>query len=185
VAIFNTRGELPRFAQLLRGKAVPRSRPIGSRIKRSAPCSRRPCEKRASFIGSQVKHSLRKSPRHQPRQKPAVLSVSLLSALRASVLRRAVSQLVSPRAATNALATFAVGSLLAPVFGVAARGFSTQRSLRSACVARGLTLRSTGEPTAHHQARAGGTPYIFTGPGLAARRCLPVNSNVRPHTNSS
>jgi hypothetical protein len=45
---------------------------------------------------------------------------------------------------------------------------------------RRLTLRSTGEPTAGHHARAGGTPYIFTGPGLAACRCLPVNSNVRP-----
>jgi hypothetical protein len=183
VAILNTCGELSRFAQLLRGTAVPRSRPIGSQIKRSAPCSRRPCEKRASFVGSQVKLSLRKVPRHQPRQKPAVLSVSLLSALRASVLRRAVSQLLSPQASTRASARFAVGSLLAPAFGVAARGCSTQRSLRSAYVARGLTLRSTGEPTAHRQARAGGTRYIFASPGLAARRCLPVNSNVRPHEN--
>ena len=45
----------------------------------------------------------------------------------------------------------------------------------------GLTLRSTGAPTAGHQARAGGTRYIFTGPGLASCRCRPVTSNVRRH----
>lgn len=44
-----------------------------------------------------------------------------------------------------------------------------------------LTPRSTGEPTAGHQARACGTPYIVTGPGLASCRCLPVSSNVRCH----
>ena len=43
----------------------------------------------------------------------------------------------------------------------------------------GLTPRSTGAPTAGHQARAGGTRYIFTGPGLASCRWSPVNSNVR------
>jgi hypothetical protein len=123
--------------------------------------------------------SLRKVPRHQPRQKPAVLSVSLLSALRASVLRRAISLLVSPQAATRALAKVAVGSFFAPAICVVATGCSTQRSLRSVWVARGLTLRSTGEPTAGRQARAGGTRCILTGPGLAACRRLPVNSNVR------
>ena len=46
---------------------------------------------------------------------------------------------------------------------------------------RGLTPRSTGAPTAGHQARAGGTRYIFTGPGLASCRWCPVTSNVRPH----
>jgi hypothetical protein len=50
---------------------------------------------------------------------------------------------------------------------------------------RRLTLRSTGEPTAHRQPRAGGTPYIFTGPGLAVCRRLPVTSNVRPQNNPS
>ncbi len=49
--------------------------------------------------------------------------------------------------------------------------------LRDPC---GLTPRSTGAPTAGHQARAGGTRYIFTGPGSAACRWRPVNSNVRP-----
>ena len=44
-----------------------------------------------------------------------------------------------------------------------------------------LTLRSTGAPTAGHQARAGGTRYIFTCPGLASCRRLPVSSNVRQH----
>src|SRR5688572_12838360 len=34
----------------------------------------------------------------------------------------------------------------------------------------GLTLRSRRGPTASHQARAGGTRYIFTGPGLASCR---------------
>jgi hypothetical protein len=47
---------------------------------------------------------------------------------------------------------------------------------------RGLTLRSTGAPTAGHQARAGGTRYSFTGPGLASCRWCPVSSNVRRHT---
>jgi hypothetical protein len=43
-----------------------------------------------------------------------------------------------------------------------------------------LTPRSSGAPTAGHQARAGGTRYIFTGPGLASCRCRPLSSNVRP-----
>ena len=34
---------------------------------------------------------------------------------------------------------------------------------------------------AGHQARAGGTLYIFTGPGLASCRCRPLSSNVRHH----
>jgi hypothetical protein len=42
-----------------------------------------------------------------------------------------------------------------------------------------LTPRSTGEPTAGHQARVGGTLYIFTDPGLVACRWLPLSSNVR------
>jgi hypothetical protein len=41
---------------------------------------------------------------------------------------------------------------------------------------RRLTGRSTGAPTAGHQARAGGTRYIFASPGLASCRCRPVNS---------
>ena len=43
----------------------------------------------------------------------------------------------------------------------------------------GLTRRSSGAPTAGHQARSGGTRYIFTGPGLASCRRRPLNSNVR------
>ena len=46
----------------------------------------------------------------------------------------------------------------------------------------GLTPRSSGAPTAGHQARVGGTVYIFTAPGLASYRCRPLSSNVRPHT---
>ena len=44
---------------------------------------------------------------------------------------------------------------------------------------RCLTPRSSGAPTAGHQARAGGTRYIFTGPGLASCRRSRLNSNVR------
>jgi len=42
-----------------------------------------------------------------------------------------------------------------------------------------LTLRSKGAPTAGHQARAGGTLYIFANPGLASCRWCPLSSNVR------
>ena len=48
---------------------------------------------------------------------------------------------------------------------------------------RGLTPRSSGAPTAGHQARSGGTRYIFTGPGLASYRRRPLSSNVRPKAN--
>ena len=47
-----------------------------------------------------------------------------------------------------------------------------------------LTPRSRRGPTASHQARAGGTRYIFTGPGLASCRRSRFNSNVRPHSRS-
>ena len=46
---------------------------------------------------------------------------------------------------------------------------------------RCLTPRSSGAPTAGHQARPGGTRYIFASPGLASCRCRPLSSNVRPH----
>ena len=46
-------------------------------------------------------------------------------------------------------------------------------------VQRGLTLRSSGAPTAGRQARSGGTRYIVASPGLAACRRRPLNSNVR------
>ena len=45
---------------------------------------------------------------------------------------------------------------------------------------RGLTLRSSGPPTACHHARAGGTRYNFTSPGRASRCRGPLSSNVRP-----
>ena len=44
---------------------------------------------------------------------------------------------------------------------------------------RCLTPRSSGAPTAGHQARAGGTRYIFASPGLASCRRRPLSSNVR------
>ena len=43
-----------------------------------------------------------------------------------------------------------------------------------------LRIRSTGEPTAHHQGPVGGTRYIFANWALASHRRLPVTSNVRP-----
>jgi hypothetical protein len=50
---------------------------------------------------------------------------------------------------------------------------------------RCLTPRSKGAPTAGHQARAGGTRYIFTSPGLASHRWRPLSSNVRPQKTHS
>ena len=49
-------------------------------------------------------------------------------------------------------------------------------SYRCGC---GLTPRSSGAPTAGHQARSGGTRYIFASPGLASCRRRPLSSNVR------
>ena len=48
---------------------------------------------------------------------------------------------------------------------------------------RGLTPRSSGAPTAGHQARSGGTRYIFASPGLAPCRRRPLTSNVRQRRN--
>ena len=44
---------------------------------------------------------------------------------------------------------------------------------------RCLTPRSSRAPTAGHQARSGGTRYIFASPGLASHRRCRLNSNVR------
>ena len=44
-----------------------------------------------------------------------------------------------------------------------------------------LTPHSSGAPTAGHQARSGGTRYIFASPGRASCRRRPLSSNVRPH----
>jgi hypothetical protein len=57
-----------------------------------------------------------------------------------------------------------------------ARRVATRRSRAQ----RGLTPRSSGAPTAGHQARSGGTRYIFASPGLASCRRRPLSSNVRP-----
>ena len=46
-------------------------------------------------------------------------------------------------------------------------------------VRRCLTPRSSGAPTAGHQARSGGTRYIFASPGLASCRWRPLSSNVK------
>ena len=57
--------------------------------------------------------------------------------------------------------------------------------LLAACAGCGLTPRSRRGPTASHQARAGGTGYIFTGPGLASCRWSRLSSNGRPHKTST
>ncbi len=44
-----------------------------------------------------------------------------------------------------------------------------------------LTPRSSGAPTACHQAPATGSVYIFRGRGLASCRRAPLSSNVRRH----
>jgi hypothetical protein len=59
-------------------------------------------------------------------------------------------------------------------------GFRSHRTRRGPAYSHcRLTPRSSGAPTAGHQARAGGTRYIFTGPGLAPCRRRPLTSNVR------
>ena len=55
---------------------------------------------------------------------------------------------------------------------------SLRRLLPQSDARRRLTPRSSGAPTAGHQARAGGTRYIFTSPGLASCRRRPLSSNV-------
>ena len=60
-------------------------------------------------------------------------------------------------------------------FGVAPQCTSYSSPVRHC----GLTPRSSGAPTAGHQARSGGTRYIFASPGLASCRCRPLSSNVR------
>ena len=59
--------------------------------------------------------------------------------------------------------------------------FCTQvREVRffSRAAGRGLTWRSTGAPTAGHQAPADSTVYIFAGRGLASCRWRPVTSTL-------
>ena len=58
-------------------------------------------------------------------------------------------------------------------------GASSSESLLANGRKRCLTPRSSGAPTAGHQARSGGTRYIFASPGLASCRCRPLSSNVR------
>jgi hypothetical protein len=62
----------------------------------------------------------------------------------------------------------------------AAESFVCKITRRASSAHGCLTPRSSGAPTAGHQARAGGTPSIFTGPGLVACRRRPLSSNVRP-----
>ena len=53
------------------------------------------------------------------------------------------------------------------------------RCMRGNTATRCLTPRSSGAPTAGHQARSSGTRYMFASPGLASCRRRPLSSNVR------
>jgi len=64
--------------------------------------------------------------------------------------------------------------------GVGQQELRTPRRSRPSHAGPGLTLRSRRGPTAGHQARSGGTRYIFTSPGLASCRRSRLTSNVRP-----
>ena len=65
------------------------------------------------------------------------------------------------------------------------RRASQRRSQHSAWATRcSLTRRSSGAPTACHQARPV-VRYILHSPGLASCRRRPLNSNVRQHKNTS
>lgn len=68
-------------------------------------------------------------------------------------------------------------AILASSIGRFHRRFEVEGVMR-ASPHRRLTPRSSGAPTARHQARAGGTRYIFTNPGLASCRRRPLSSNV-------
>ena len=95
-------------------------------------------------------------------------TVSLLLALRAAVLRLAVSWLTPPgTAATSVLAV-----TLRPCFR---RYIPTCFSAGRPARARGLTLPSSG------LAPAGRATLVLHFPFRAAYRCEPLMSNVRPH----
>jgi len=51
-------------------------------------------------------------------------------------------------------------------------------NLLQECSDCGLTARSSGAPTAGHQARSGGTRYTLASAGLAYCRCRPLSSKV-------
>ena len=61
------------------------------------------------------------------------------------------------------------------------RGEAEKRSGCHVCHGRGLTLRSSGAPTAGHQGPVRGTVYIFSARAPASCRCCPLSSNVRLH----
>ena len=66
--------------------------------------------------------------------------------------------------------------------GVAAvAGFQKRQTLLASHEC-GITPRSSGAPTAGHQARSGGTLYIFANRARAPHRWCRLNSNVMPHT---
>ena len=58
---------------------------------------------------------------------------------------------------------------------------SASQSVGARAGSRGLTLRSSGAPTACHQGPPAGTVYIFCWRALASYRRRPLSSNVRHH----
>ena len=64
---------------------------------------------------------------------------------------------------------------------LSATGSFTKRSALQRCTKCGLTPRSRRGPTASHQARPGGTRYIFANRALASCRWSRLSSNVRHH----
>ena len=61
---------------------------------------------------------------------------------------------------------------------------SASQSVGARAGSRGLTLRSSGAPTACHQGPPAGTVYIFCWRALASCRRRPLSSNVRQHESS-
>jgi hypothetical protein len=89
----------------------------------------------------------------------------------------------APRFASHCQAARSAAAGYRPRSAISRDGQHLWRARKIRSVVRqecGLTLRSRRGPTAGHQARAGGTRYIFTGPGLASCRRSRLTSNVRP-----
>ena len=130
---------------------------------------------------------------NHPARRGQPFQVSCWSALRAGVLRRAVSSLGSPQAPSWPSDTVQRCALLGHGCSGSLGAFknrglpqwqcrqsvqwlvSTSPVLRSG----GLTLRSTGEPTAGRATVQGDCHF------RAAVRCLPVTSNVRLHEDAA
>ena len=108
---------------------------------------------------------------------PAVKTVSLLARCRACY--RGFSEPCTRQRGFSWLASSRASAYSFKFIVKLCRSLSTPR--RPTTARRGLTLRSSGAPTACHQARATVQVCIFCSAGLASRRRRPLTSNVRPH----